>query len=107
MSIPLHLVTGFFGSGKTSFLKHYLRKFGSQRKIAVVQNEFSPSNIDGKELKLTESYEILEINNGSVFCVCLLGSFIDSLGAFIDDIQPDEIEVKAEAKEGYGQGRLG
>jgi G3E family GTPase len=27
MSIPLHLVTGFLGSGKTTFLMHYLNTF--------------------------------------------------------------------------------
>jgi G3E family GTPase len=95
MSIPLHLVTGFFGSGKTSFLKHYLDQFGGDKRIAIVQNEFSPVNIDGRELKLSDDYQILEVNNGSVFCVCLLGSFIDSLSSFIDDVKPDEIIMEA------------
>jgi G3E family GTPase len=95
MSIPLHLVTGFFGSGKTSFLKHYIDQFGGQKRIAIVQNEFSPVNIDGRELKFSGDYQILEVNNGSVFCVCLLGSFIDSLSAFIDEVKPDEIIMEA------------
>jgi G3E family GTPase len=95
MSIPLHIITGFFGSGKTSFLKHYLGVFGKQKRIAVVQNEFSSSNIDGKELSLSKNYKILEINNGSVFCVCLLGSFIDSLADFVDEIKPDEVIMEA------------
>ncbi len=95
MSIPLHLVTGFFGSGKTSFLKHYLDAFGTQRKIAIIQNEFSPSNIDGRELAATDNYRVLEINNGSAFCVCLLGSFIQSLAAFIDEVKPGELLMEA------------
>ncbi len=95
MSIPLHLVTGFFGSGKTSFLKHYLSVLGKSQKIAVIQNEFSSVNMDGKELSLTDNYQILEVNNGSVFCVCLLGSFINSLAAFIDEIQPEVLIMEA------------
>ena len=95
MSIQLHIVTGFFGSGKTSFLKHYLNHFASEKKIAIIQNEFSPINIDGQELLSTGNYKILEINNGSVFCVCLLGSFIDSLNSFIEEVQPDEIIMEA------------
>jgi G3E family GTPase len=95
MSIPLHLVTGFLGSGKTSFLKHYLNAFGQLRKIAIVQNEFSPVNIDGRELTSNTPYRLLEVNNGSAFCVCLLGSFIPSLAAFIDEVQPDEILMEA------------
>ncbi len=95
MSIPLHLVTGFLGSGKTSFLKHYLNAFGQLRKIAIVQNEFSPVNIDGRELSTTSHYRLLEINNGSAFCVCLLGSFIQSLATFIEEVQPDELLMEA------------
>jgi G3E family GTPase len=95
-AIPMQLVTGFLGSGKTTFLKNYLDEFSGSRKIGIVQNEFSDVNIDGKELKQKESgFEILEVNNGSVFCVCLLGSFVDSLAAFIDQVQPDEIILEA------------
>jgi G3E family GTPase len=91
-SVPLHLVTGFLGSGKTTFLMHYLDTFGSFRKIGVVQNEFSASGHDGVILRQHKGlYRMIEINNGSVFCVCLLGSFIRSLAAFIDDNSPDEI----------------
>lgn len=96
MSIPLQLVTGFLGSGKTTFLKNYLATFAGQRKIGVIQNEFSESNIDGRELRQTQSgFELLEVNNGSVFCVCLLGSFVESLAAFVDQHQPDELIMEA------------
>ncbi len=95
MSIPLHLVTGFFGSGKTSFLKHYLKTFEENKKIAVIQNEFSSVNMDERELNLSGKYQVLEVNNGSVFCVCLLGTFIESLAAFVNEIEPDEIIMEA------------
>ncbi|MDP3912490.1 MAG: GTP-binding protein, partial [Bacteroidota bacterium] len=35
-SIPLQLVTGFLGSGKTTFLKNYLEKFSGGRKIGII-----------------------------------------------------------------------
>lgn len=90
MSIPLQLVTGFLGSGKTTFLKQFLKALGnSAGKIAIIQNEFSPVNMDGQELKAEYNTELLEVNNGSVFCVCLLGSFIDSLQAFVNEVKPD------------------
>lgn len=95
-TIPLQLVTGFLGSGKTTFLKNYLEKFAGSRRIAVIENEFSALNIDARELKrLNDSFEILEINNGSVFCVCLLGSFAESLSVFIDQLRPDELIMEA------------
>jgi G3E family GTPase len=95
MSIPLNLVTGFFGSGKTSFVKHYLKTFENKGKIAIIQNEFSAVDIDSRELNAASKYEILSINNGSVFCVCLLGSFIESLAAFVEEVKPDELLMEA------------
>jgi G3E family GTPase len=95
-TIPMQLVTGFLGSGKTTFLKNYLDEFSGSRKIGIIQNEFSEVNIDSLELQQNKSgFKILEVNNGSVFCVCLLGSFVDSLAAFIDQIQPDELILEA------------
>lgn len=95
-SVPLQLVTGFLGSGKTTFLKNYLEEFSGSRKIGIIQNEFSEVNVDSLELKQTNAdFKILEINNGSVFCVCLLGSFVESLASFIDQIQPEELIMEA------------
>lgn len=95
-AIPMQLVTGFLGSGKTTFLKNYLEAFSGSGKIGIIQNEFSGLNIDSIELRKNNfGFEILEVNNGSVFCVCLLGSFVDSLAAFIDQIQPEELILEA------------
>lgn len=95
MSVPLYLVTGFFGSGKTSFLKYFLEEQGRRKKVAIVQNEFSSTNIDGKEINTTDNYRVLEVNNGSAFCVCVLGSFIKSLAEFVDQEQPDLLIMEA------------
>ena len=96
MSIPLNLINGFLGSGKTTFLLHYLDTFAKGRKIGVIQNEFSPAGIDGELItQQGKVYQLLEVNNGSVFCVCLLGGFINSLSSFIDDYAPDEIIMEA------------
>ena len=95
MAVPLHLVTGFLGSGKSSFLNHFLENFSKKSKLAIIQNEFSPVGIDGRKLRETSDYALLEINNGSVFCVCLLGSFIGSLAAFVAQNQPDVLVMEA------------
>lgn len=92
---PFILVTGFLGSGKTTFLKNVLSKM-RDRNFAVVQNEFAPGNIDGTELKNeVGDFQLLEINNGSAFCVCLLGSFIASLSKFVDECQPEMVFMEA------------
>ncbi len=92
----MNLINGFLGSGKTTFLLHYLDTFARGRKIGVIQNEFSPAGIDGELItQQGKAYQLLEVNNGSVFCVCLLGGFINSLSSFIDDYAPDEIIMEA------------
>ena len=94
--IPFILVTGFLGSGKTTFLKRVLNRYASEIKIGIIQNEFAPANIDGAELKQDGSpFELLEINNGSVFCVCLLSNFIDSLQHFVEIHRPELLILEA------------
>ncbi|MBN2347845.1 MAG: GTP-binding protein [Bacteroidales bacterium] len=95
--IPVYLVTGFLGSGKTTFIQRVIDTLSDQFKIAIIQNEFAPSNFDGKELRRTtgKEFDLLEINNGSVFCVCLLSGFIVSFKKFVEDFRPDVIFIEA------------
>lgn len=84
------------GSGKTTFLKRIIEKYSDKKKIGIIQNEFAPANIDGAELKKSgRDFNLLEINNGSVFCVCLLGNFVRSLEKFIDECKPDIVILEA------------
>jgi len=95
-NIPLVLVTGFLGSGKTTLVKYLLENLDAGLGICIVQNEYASANIDTSELKSVDrTFEVLEVNNGSVFCVCLLGSFIDSLADFTDQYNPDLVMIEA------------
>lgn len=94
--IPFHLVTGFLGSGKTTLLKNVLHRYSSKMRIAIIQNEFAATGTDGRELELTGSeFKLVEINNGSVFCVCMLGNFAGALAKVIDDYSPELILLEA------------
>lgn len=94
--IPFHIISGFLGSGKTTFLKRIIEKYSAETKIGIIQNEFAPANIDGAELKKSgKDFNLLEINNGSVFCVCLLGDFVRSLEKFIDEYKPEIVIIEA------------
>lgn len=75
--IDLYLLTGFLGSGKTTFLKSLLEDAG-EHKIGIIMNEFGKVGIDGGLVK-DKASELIEINRGSIFCSCLKLSFVESL----------------------------
>lgn len=83
--IPLVIVTGFLGSGKTSVLSNFLAHLSNTQKIAVVENEFAPSSIDGDILRnLKDNFVLKEINKGSIFCACKFSNFLDILKDLAD-----------------------
>ncbi len=96
MIIPFYLITGFLGSGKTTFIKNILTQQSPETKVAVIQNEFAPNSIDGVELLLkNDQIRIVEINTGSVFCSCLMGHFIETLKSIIRKYEPEIIYLEA------------
>ena len=96
MKIPFYIVTGWLGSGKTTLLKHILEEYGNKYRMAVIQNEFAPTGIDGTELQNTgTSFKLIEINNGSVFCVCQLNNFVNALENLANSYTPDIIFLES------------
>ncbi|MEO1816661.1 MAG: GTP-binding protein [Acetobacterium sp.] len=79
--MKLILLTGFLGAGKTTMLKKLLTEYEG-RKIGVLMNEFGETGIDGKMIK-NEAFDLIELNNGSVFCACLKENFIKGLAEFL------------------------
>lgn len=86
-NIDLYLVSGFLGSGKTTFLQEVLKHEGSTGKVGVIVNEFGSIGIDGKIID-DGNIKLVEINNGSIFCACLKDGFVKTLAAFLQ--QPIE-----------------
>jgi len=64
--IPITLLTGFLGSGKTTLVNHILSNPDSG-KIAVIVNEFGDIGIDGDLITKT-SEDMLELSNGCICC---------------------------------------
>ncbi len=65
--IPATILTGFLGSGKTTLLKRVLTE-AHGRKIAVIENEYGPENIDNEILVQDSQEQIVQLNNGCVCC---------------------------------------
>jgi len=66
ISIPVTILTGFLGAGKTTFLNHLLQENEGIR-YAIIENEFGEQGIDN-ELVLRPDETIVELNNGCLCC---------------------------------------
>jgi G3E family GTPase len=72
--IPVTLITGFLGSGKTTLVSWIYKQF-TDRRIVYLINEFSQVDIDGQRLDIPEN-QLVSIPGGSIFCRCLVSDFI-------------------------------
>ena len=64
--IPVTILTGYLGSGKTTFV-NYLLKEKHGYKFAIIENEFGDVGIDDG-LVLQTNEEIIEMMNGCICC---------------------------------------
>ena len=85
----LYLITGFLGSGKTTFLHKLVRLF-PDRRLAIVVNEFGKVGVDGVLLSDLKA-ELIEINNGSIFCSCRLEQFEEGIASLLTLDEPPEL----------------
>jgi cobalamin biosynthesis protein CobW len=72
--LPVTVITGFLGSGKTTLIRHLLQN-NQGRRIAVVVNEFGELGIDGELLRSCgycpedeANSNIVELTNGCLCC---------------------------------------
>jgi G3E family GTPase len=72
--IPIALVTGFLGSGKTTFLEAVAARHRGRRLVFLV-NEFSPRDVDGIRLRASAD-RVLTVAGGSIFCRCVVTEFL-------------------------------
>jgi len=74
MNIPVILVTGFLGSGKTTFLRRLAESHPDWHMVFLV-NEFAEFNVDGETLSATGT-ATHSVVGGSLFCECKAGDFL-------------------------------
>ena len=66
--IPVTVLTGFLGSGKTTLMNHILNDNTHGMKFAVIENEFGDVGIDEKILSENVEEEMIEVMNGCICC---------------------------------------
>src|SRR5258705_3161794 len=76
--IPVTIITGFLGSGKTTLVNTILNQRHG-RTVAVIVNEFGEIGIDGQLIFGDDDEQLIEFNNGCLCCT-VRGDLIETLG---------------------------
>ena len=96
--VPVTIVTGFLGAGKTTLISRLIRNAGGRR-LAVVVNEFGTLGVDGDILKGCAipdcpAENVVELSNGCICCT-VADDFIPTVEALLAlDPRPDHILIE-------------
>jgi G3E family GTPase len=100
LPIKTHLVCGFLGAGKTTFILDQLKRAGS--KAAVLVNEFGKLGIDGEMVRTRGEVDVVELPGGCVCCSQKEG-LAASVRTIAEEIRPELLLIEpsgiAEASE--------
>jgi len=79
--LPVTVITGFLGSGKTTLIRHILANQRGLR-AAVVVNELSEIGIDS-DLIVSAADNMVELENGCI-CCSINNDFLDAIFRILD-----------------------
>ncbi|MCO8308593.1 GTP-binding protein [Streptomyces sp. RKCA744] len=92
--IPVVLVTGFLGSGKTTMLNHLMRDSADTR-IGVIVNDFGSINIDALAVA-GQVDSMIPIENGCLCCAADATEMDEMLGRLTDpELRIDVVVIEA------------
>jgi cobalamin biosynthesis protein CobW len=96
--VPVTVVTGFLGSGKTTLIQNLIRN-ANGKKLAVLVNEFGSEGVDGDILKSCAdancpTENIVELANGCICCT-VADDFIPAMEQLLArPVRPDHILIE-------------
>lgn len=96
--IPVTVITGFLGSGKTTLIRHLMANPGGRR-LAILVNEFGTVGVDGDILRACADENcpdenIVELANGCICCT-VAEDFIPTMEALLArPVRPDHILIE-------------
>ncbi|MEH2534271.1 cobalamin biosynthesis protein CobW [Bradyrhizobium sp. AZCC 1588] len=96
--VPVTVVTGFLGSGKTTLIQHLITN-ANGKKLAVLVNEFGSEGVDGEILKSCAdancpAENIVELANGCICCT-VADDFIPAIEQLLArQVRPDHILIE-------------
>lgn len=96
--IPVTVITGFLGAGKTTLIRHLMQNPQGKR-LAILVNEFGTLGVDGAILKSCADENcpvenIVELANGCICCT-VADDFIPTIEALMAmPVRPDHILIE-------------
>jgi G3E family GTPase len=89
--VPVQIVSGFLGAGKTTAIRARLSALAGLR-VAIIVNDFGEAALDEAALAETEPFRLTNIPGGCVCCTAPEG-FVEALGAVLAE-RPDRLIVE-------------
>ena len=100
-ALPIVLITGYLGAGKTTFLNHLLSQTEG-KKIAVLVNDFGSINIDASLID-TAADDVVALQNGCICCSISGGLHAAIFKVLKRDQRPDLIVIEASGVSNTGE----
>lgn len=91
--IPITIITGFLGSGKTTLILNLIPQLPKEYRLALIKNEFGDVAVDSQLASQQAISGVRELLNGCI-CCNLVGSLGDALKQLKEEQNPDRIIVE-------------
>jgi G3E family GTPase len=92
MATPIHILSGFLGTGKTTALLDQLARRAGTERVAVIVNDFGEAGLDAARAEAGGA-QVQEIPGGCVCCTAPEG-FPAAVATLLDQVKPDRIFVE-------------
>ena len=91
--IPITIVTGFLGSGKTTLILNLIPQLPKDYRLALLKNEYGDVAVDSLLASSAAISGVQELLNGCI-CCNLVGQLGDALETLLKDVKPDRIIIE-------------
>ena len=91
--IPITIVTGFLGSGKTTLILSLIPQLPQDYRLALLKNDFGDLAIDSQLASSAAIGGVQELLGGCI-CCNLVGQLGDALDTLRKDVKPDRIIIE-------------
>ena len=92
--IPITIITGFLGSGKTTLILNLIPQLPPTYRLALLKNEFGDLAVDSQLASSASISGVQEILNGCI-CCNLVGQLGDALSTLRKDVHADRIIIES------------